>query len=155
MFIAALFTITRTWKQPKCPSTENEERRFCTYKQWIGASQVALMAKNLPANAEDVRDLIIRVQSLGQEDPLEEGMATYSSILAWRIPTVRGAWQATVYGVANSWAWLKRLSSSTYKGISLSHKKEQIRSFAETWMDCHTEVRKKQVFYMNAYMWNL
>ena len=27
-----------------------------------------------------------RVQSLGQEDPLEEGMATYSSILAWRIP---------------------------------------------------------------------
>ena len=28
----------------------------------------------------------IWVQSLGQEDPLEEGMATYSSILAWRIP---------------------------------------------------------------------
>ena len=125
MFIAALFTITRTWKQPNCPSTENEERRFCTYIQWIEASQVALMAKNLPANAEEVRDLIIRVQSLGQEDPLEEGIATYSSILAWRIPTVRGAWKATVYGVANSWAWLKRLSSSTYKGIPLSHKKEQ------------------------------
>ena len=28
----------------------------------------------------------MRVQSLGGEDPLEEGMATYSSILAWRIP---------------------------------------------------------------------
>ena len=35
------------------------------------------------------------VQSLGQEDPLEEGMATHSSILAWRTPMDRGAWWAT------------------------------------------------------------
>ena len=42
------------------------------------------------------------VQSLGQEDPLEEGMATHSNILAWRIPD-RGAWWATVHGVAESW----------------------------------------------------
>ena len=42
------------------------------------------------------------VQSLGWEDPLEEGMATHSSILAWRIPTDRGAWQVTVRGVAKS-----------------------------------------------------
>ena len=41
------------------------------------ASQVALAAKNLPANAGDIRDV---VQSLGQEDPLQEGMATHSSI---------------------------------------------------------------------------
>ena len=41
------------------------------------------MVKNLPVNARDVRDT---GQSLGQEDPLEEGMATHSSILAWRIP---------------------------------------------------------------------
>ena len=34
-----------------------------------------------------------RVQSLGQEDPLEEGMATHSSILAWRVPPNRGAWR--------------------------------------------------------------
>ena len=39
------------------------------------ASQVALVVKNLPANAGD----------LGQEDPLEMEMATHSSILAWRI----------------------------------------------------------------------
>ena len=45
------------------------------------ASWVVLVVKNLPANAGDVG-----VQSLGQEDPLEEGMATYSNILAWRIP---------------------------------------------------------------------
>ena len=38
------------------------------------------MVKNLPAMQET------QVQSLGREDPLEEGMATYSSILAWRIP---------------------------------------------------------------------
>ena len=41
----------------------------------------------------------MRVRSLGWEDPLEEGMATHSSILAWRIPMDRGAWQATVHGV--------------------------------------------------------
>ena len=41
------------------------------------------------------------VQSLGQENPMEEEMATHSSILAWRIPWT-GAWQATVHGVAKS-----------------------------------------------------
>ena len=41
-------------------------------------------------------------QSLGWEDPLEEGLAAHSSILAWRIPMERGAWQATVHGVTNS-----------------------------------------------------
>ena len=39
---------------------------------------------------------------LGWEDPLEEGMATHSRILAWRIPTDREAWWATVHGVAKS-----------------------------------------------------
>ena len=37
------------------------------------------------------------VQSLGQEDPLEEGLATHSSILAWSILMDRGAWLATVH----------------------------------------------------------
>ena len=36
------------------------------------------------------------VLSLGQEDPLEEGMATHSRVLAWKIPMDRGAWRATV-----------------------------------------------------------
>ena len=48
----------------------------CVY----GASLVAQMVKNLPAVQKT------QVQSLGQEDPLEKGMATHSSILAWRIP---------------------------------------------------------------------
>ena len=41
---------------------------------------------------------LAQVQSLGQEDPLEEGTATHSSILAWKIPMDRRAWQATVQG---------------------------------------------------------
>ena len=47
----------------------------------VQASQVALVVRNLPASAGDIRDV-----TLGQEAPLEEGMATLSSILAWRIP---------------------------------------------------------------------
>ena len=40
--------------------------------------------------------------TLSWEDPLEEGMATHSSILAWRIPIDRGVWHATVHGIAES-----------------------------------------------------
>ena len=46
----------------------------------LWASLVVQKVKNLPAMQETW------VQSLGQEDPLEKGMATHSSILAWRIP---------------------------------------------------------------------
>ena len=42
------------------------------------------------------------VQSLGWEDPLEEGVATHSGILAWRLPMDRGAWRAIVHGVTES-----------------------------------------------------
>ena len=59
----------------------------------------ALVIKNPLANAGDRRDVAL---SLGWEEPLEEGTATHSSILAWRIPIDRGAWQATVHGVTKS-----------------------------------------------------
>ena len=52
------------------------------------------MVKNLPATQKSW------VQSLGQEDALEKGMAALSSILAWEIPWTEGAWQATIHGVA-------------------------------------------------------
>ena len=61
------------------------------------ASLVAQTVKNPPAVWETW------VRSLGWEDPLEDGMATRSSILAWKIPTDRGAWQAAVHGVTKSW----------------------------------------------------
>ena len=59
-------------------------------------SLVAQMVKNPPAMQNTW------VQSLGWEDPLQEGMATHSSILAGRIPKDRGAWWATVHAVTNS-----------------------------------------------------
>ena len=64
--------------------------------QFPWASLAAQMVKNPPA----MRETWIR--SLGWEDPLEKGMATHSSILAWSIPMGRGAWRATVPGVAQS-----------------------------------------------------
>ena len=54
---------------------------------------VAQLVKSPPAMQESL------VQFLGREDPLEEAMATHSSILAWRVPMDREAWQATVHGV--------------------------------------------------------
>ena len=64
--------------------------------QYSWASLMAQMVKNPTAMQETW------VRSLGWEDPLEDGMATHSSILAWRIPMDRGAWQATVQGVRHS-----------------------------------------------------
>ena len=52
-------------------------------KNLMEASQVTLVVKNLPANS---RDKETQVWSLGGEDPLEEGKATHSNILSWRIP---------------------------------------------------------------------
>ena len=54
------------------------------------------MVKNLPAMQETW------VRSLGWEDPLEEGMATHSSILAWRIPMDKGADMTECLSVAHS-----------------------------------------------------
>ena len=54
------------------------------------------MVKILPASSGDVHSI------LDQEDLLEEGMATHSSILAWKIPVDRGAWRAAALGVSKS-----------------------------------------------------
>ena len=55
----------------------------------------------------------MQVQSLGQEDPLGEGLATHSSILAWKIPMERGAWRVKVHWVAKSQTRLKQFSMHT------------------------------------------
>ena len=60
---------------------------------------MAQTVKKLPAGQET------QVRSLGQEDPLEEGMAIHSSFLAWRI-LWRGPWGSAVHGVAESWTCL-------------------------------------------------
>ena len=55
----------------------------------------------------------MQIQSLGQGDPLQKKMATHSSILAWKSPMDRVAWQAIVYGVTKSGAWLSDLATTT------------------------------------------
>ena len=65
--------------------------------EYSWASLVAQMVNNPPAMWETW------LPSLSWEDPLEEGMAAHSSILAWRIPMDRGAWQATVHAVTKNW----------------------------------------------------
>ena len=59
------------------------------------ASLVVQSVDNLPAIQKTW------IQSLGQEDPLEKGMAAHSSILAWRIPGTEEPW-VTVHGIAKS-----------------------------------------------------
>ena len=95
--MTALFTIARTWKQPRCPSADEWIRKLwyiytmeyysaikkntfeSVLMRWR-ASPVPQRVKNLPAMQETW------VRFLGWEDPLEKEMATHSSILAWRIP---------------------------------------------------------------------
>ena len=66
------------------------------------------MVKNLPATQETW------ARSLGQADPLDEGVATHSSVLDWRTPMDRGAWQAAVQGgaVLDMAEWLSSSGSS-------------------------------------------
>ena len=70
----------------------------------------------------DVKESACNARDLGSipgwEDPLEEGMAIHSGILAWRIPMDRGARQSTVYGITKSWT---RLSDSAHTCIILRH----------------------------------
>ena len=75
----------------------------------ICSTQVVLMVKNPPANTRDIREAGL---ILGQEDPLEEGMATHSSILAWRIPcTVEpgGLWSIGSQRVRHDWSDLAHM----------------------------------------------
>ena len=78
---------------------------------WGWASQVPLMVNN-PPELQDTQETW--VQSLGQKDPLEEEMATHSSILAWRIAWTVEAWQATVHRIAKSQTQLEWLSTDTW-----------------------------------------
>ena len=51
----------------------------------------------------DGKEFSCNAGDLDWEDPLEEGMATHSNILTWRIPMDRGIWWARVHGVIKSW----------------------------------------------------
>ena len=68
------------------------------------ASRVALVLKNLPAYAGDAKKRWVR--SLGQEDPLDEEMATHSRILDWEIPWIVEPRGLQFMGSRESWALL-------------------------------------------------
>ena len=99
---------------------QEEEEIYLTsfLKQWWNAHHVKLTSlsvlaqtvKNPPAMRETW------VWFLGWEDPLEEGLATHSSIFAWRSTMDRGAWRAPVHGVSKSWT---RLSNQAYTQVYL------------------------------------
>ena len=72
-------------------------QRFSRPANFINTYQVPGFPDGL-----DGKESTCNAGDLGWEDPLEEGMATHSNILAWRIPMNRGAWRATVHGVAKS-----------------------------------------------------
>ena len=86
----------------------------------IRASLVAQMVKNPPVRWETW------AWSLGWEDPLEEGMATHSSILAWRSPMDREALRAAVHRVAES-DTTERLSTAQHSTCNNKHKCENKR----------------------------
>ena len=79
---------------------------------WLKHFSSGSAVKNPPAVQEAQET---QVWSLGQEGPLEKGVAAHSSILAWSIHSMdRGGWRATVYRVAKSRTWQKWLSMHAY-----------------------------------------
>ena len=81
------------------------------------ASQEALVVKNLPANAGDLRDAGL-IHGLGRSLGGGHGNPLQYSCL--ENPMDRGAWQATVHRVAKSWTWLKQLSTHTCTSQTIS-----------------------------------
>ena len=98
---------------PKAPNLSLDHSAFsaCIQPKW--AFPYGSAVKSLSVIQE------MQVRSLGREDPLEEGMATHSSILAWRIPMGRGARQATIHGVAKSQTQLKPLSTPGHRLLAI------------------------------------
>ena len=74
----------------------------------LKASQVALMVKNLPINAGDLRDVGLHC---GSGRSTTEGYVNSPQYSCLENPMNIGAWQATVHRVTKNWTWLKRLST--------------------------------------------
>ena len=82
------------------------------FLQW-GASLVAQMVKNLPTVWE------IQIRSLGEEDPLDKGMATHSSILAWSIPWTEEPGRLQSMGLQRvGHDWAANISLSSWAGLA-------------------------------------
>ena len=102
MYIAALFTIARTWKQHRCLSADEWTKKLCyIYMGFPGSSD----SKESPYSAGDLGSILgpRRSPGEGNGNPLQ-----YSCL---ENPMHKGAWQASVHGVTKSWT---RLSNFTF-----------------------------------------
>ena len=89
---------------------------------------MALVVRNLPANAGGIRDM--GSVFLGQEDPLEEAMATQSSILAWRIPWTEELIQWAIQSLGSqSWIQLSMHAHHTKNHNVIRHIKPYLKYF--------------------------
>ena len=94
----------------------------------VGASQLALVVKNPPAKLPVLETKETWIQSLGQEDPLEDGIATYSSILVWRIPWTEESYGLQSIGsqrVGHDWSNLAHTSMVTWPSAQAPRKKDK------------------------------
>ena len=146
-----------TWLQsPSAVIFGVQENKVCTVfivshlfamKWWDWIPLVAQMVKNLPALQET------QVRCLGQEDSLEKGMATHSSILAWRIPWTKEPSSPWVTRVGHDWA----TNTLTFSEL---HKRTQTDAFciysgpsvsSGDWFQSHlpdTKIADAQVLYI-------
>ena len=97
MFIAALFVIANTWKQPMCPFTD-----IHGLPGWPSS-------KESTCDVQDTGDATSSIPGSGRSPG--GGHGNHFSILALENPMDRGAWQATVHRVVNSQTRLKHLST--------------------------------------------
>ena len=91
-FIHSCFTCAYVFLSNDILVLENNPKSFAPPSSILGTSLMAQMVKNLPAMRE----------TLGREDPVEEGMATHSNILAWRISQTEQSRWLTVHGVTKN-----------------------------------------------------
>ena len=81
---------------PNCRKTERAINASGKRQEWNFLTNIA--NKVLPSGSEGKESAVVR-ETWVEKIPLEEGMATHSSIFAWRIPMDEGAWKVTVHGV--------------------------------------------------------
>ena len=111
---------------------------FVRWKTWSEeqrhpSSLMALVVKNPPASTGDVRNVGL-IPGLGKSLGEEHGNPLQDSCL--ENPMDRGAWSATVHGVAKSWTWLKRLGMCT-------HPHTHARAHTHTHAHTHTRARQR------------
>ena len=132
VFTGALFTVTKTWKQPKCPSADewrntvgtqvkkNEILPFGT--TWVDL--VGLMHSEISQTEKDKYRILHLYVNVKNKINIGEGNGNPLRCSCLENPRGGGAWWAAVYGVAQSWTRLTQLSSSSRAILRWGNKKK-------------------------------